>query len=68
MGKVTEIEMYSKGKSLCDFFFFFFFFVCFGSSLLRVGFLYLRRAGATLRCGARASHCSGFSLVAEQGL
>ena len=25
------------------------------------GFLQLRRAGATLRCGARASHCGGFS-------
>ena len=25
------------------------------------GFLYLRRAGATLRCGAWASHCGGFS-------
>ena len=36
-------------------------FGCVGSSLLRVGFLQLRRAGATLRCGAQASHCSGFS-------
>ena len=25
------------------------------------GFLLLRRAGATLHCGAQASHCSGFS-------
>ena len=37
------------------------FFGCFGSSLLHVGFLWLQRAGATLRCGARASYCSGFS-------
>ena len=29
--------------------------------LLRAGFLFLRRAGATLCCGARASHCGGFS-------
>ena len=36
-------------------------FGCVGSSLLRVGFLQLRRAGATLRCGVRASHCGGFS-------
>ena len=40
---------------------FIFIFGCVGSSLLCAGFLWLRRAGATLRCGARASHCSGFS-------
>ena len=34
---------------------------CVGSSPLCTGFLQLRRAGATLRCGARASHCSGLS-------
>ena len=28
--------------------------------LLRTGFLYLQRAGATLRCSAQASHCGGF--------
>ena len=39
-----------------------FIFGCIGSSLLRVGFLQLQRAGATLHCGAQASHCSGFSL------
>ena len=50
------------------FFFFFinlfiylFIFGCIGSSLLCTGFLWLPRAGATLRCGARASHCGGFS-------
>ena len=32
-----------------------------GSSLLLTGFFWLRRAGATLRCGAQASHCGGFS-------
>ena len=44
--------------------FFFFFLVvggCTGSLLLRVGFLWLWQVGATLCCGARASHCSGFS-------
>ena len=39
-----------------------FIFGCVGSSLLCAGFLQLRRAGATLHCGARASHCGGFSL------
>ena len=29
--------------------------------MLHAGFLYLRRVGASLRCGARASHCGGFS-------
>ena len=33
-----------------------------GSSLLHTGFLQLRQAGATFRCGVRASHCGGFSL------
>ena len=38
-----------------------FIFGCVGSSLLCAGFLQLLRAGTTLHCGARASHCSGFS-------
>ena len=32
-----------------------------GSSLLRLGFLWLWPVGATVLCGAEASHCSGFS-------
>ena len=42
-------------------YFYLFNFGCTGSSLLRTGFLQLRRVGATIRCGARASHCGGFS-------
>ena len=38
-----------------------FIFGCVGSSLLHVGFLQLRRVRPTVSCGARASHCSGFS-------
>ena len=34
---------------------------CCTSLLLHVGFLQLRRAGATLHCGAQASHFVGFS-------
>ena len=45
-----------------------FIFGCVGSSLLRTGFLQLRRAGATLRCGARASHCGGFSCCGARAL
>ena len=36
--------------------------------LLVTGFLWLRRAGATLRCGARASQCSGFSCCGARAL
>ena len=45
-----------------------FIFGCIGSSLLCAGFLQLWRVGATLRCGARASHCSGFSCCGAQAL
>ena len=59
---------------LQSFFFFFkhlfiyLFIGCAGSSLLHAGFLLMRRAGATLRCGARASHCGGFSCCGAQAL
>ena len=43
-------------------------FGCIGSSLLCMGFLQLWRAGATLRCGARASPCGGFSCCRAQAL
>ena len=39
-----------------------------GSSLLLAGFLQLQQAGATFRCGARASHCGGFSCCRAQAL
>ena len=45
-----------------------FIFGCIGSLLLRAGFLWLRQAGATLRCGARASHCGGLSLCGARML
>ena len=32
------------------------------------GFLYLRGAGAALSCGARASHCGGFSCCGARAL
>ena len=62
------------GLQLNFFLYIYLFIGCIGSSLLRVGFLQLRRAGAALRCGARAfplqwllllwstgSRCAGFS-------
>ena len=41
---------------------------CVGSSLLCAGSLQLRRAGATLRCSTRASHCGGFSCCGARAL
>ena len=41
---------------------------CVGSSLLRAGVLQLQQAGASLRCGARASHCGGFSCCGAPAL
>ena len=41
--------------------YFYLFFGCTGSLLLRTVFLQLRQVGVTLRCGAQASHCGGFS-------
>ena len=45
-----------------------FIFACVGSSLLRVCFLQLQRARATLRCGAWTSPCGGFSCWGAQAL
>ena len=45
-----------------------FIFGCVGSSLLRTGFLQLWRVGATLHCGAWASHCGGLSCCRAQAL
>ena len=50
------------------FYFIYFIFGCIGSSLLCAGFLQLQGAGATLRCGARASHCGGFSCCGARAL
>ena len=49
-------------------FIYLFIFGCVGSSLLRAGFLYLQQAGATLRCGAWASHYGGFSCCGARAL
>ena len=64
--------------TLFSFFFFFFnkfiyfillfIFGCVGSSSLRAGPLQSQRAGATLRRGARASHCGGFSCWGARAL
>ena len=43
-----------------------FIFGCVGSSLLCEGFLQLRRVGATLHRGARASHRRGLSCCRAQ--
>ena len=62
--QTCALPIYSKlGKVFFVFvFIFYFYFGCVGSLLLCAGFLWLGRAGATLRCGAVAS------LVVEHGL
>ena len=50
------------------FIYLFFIFGCIGSSLLRAGFLLDVASGASLRCIAWASHCSGFSCCRARAL
>ena len=47
-------------------FIYLFIFGCVGSLFLCEGFLQLRWAGATLHCGAQASHCRGLSRCGAQ--
>ena len=58
------------GFRLYTFYLFIYIFIygCVGSSLLCMGFLQLRQGGATLSCGAQASHCGGFSCCRAQAL
>ena len=66
----------SQYRELCSTFFFFFFnlfiylfifiFGCVGSSFLCKGFLQLWQVGATLHCGARASHHRSLSCCGAQ--
>ena len=53
-----NLQVYS---TVTHFLFCFVFFGGVGSLLLHMGFLQLRRTGATLCCGVWASHCGGFS-------
>ena len=53
---------------IINLFIYLFIYGCIGSSLLHVGLLQLRREGAALRCGVRASHCGGFSCCRAQAL
>ena len=46
--------------------FFYFIYGCVGSSFLCEGFLQLRQVGATLHCGARASHYCSLSCCGAQ--
>ena len=55
------VPFFKKNK-----FIYLFFYGCVGSSFLREGFLQLRRAGATLHRGARASHYRSFSCCGAQ--
>ena len=48
--------------------FYLFIFGCIGSLLLRAGFSLVAASGGTLGCGARASHCGGFSCCGSRAL
>ena len=78
---VKDIWPYTQGfisglsilfhQSICPSFFFLIFiylfiYGCVGSSFLCEGFLQLRQAGATLHCGAQASHYRGLSCCGAQ--
>ena len=73
---LNPIDLWSGSFIIIIFFFLSFFFLFnfiyfwlrFGSSLLRAGFLQLRRVGATLLCRARASHCGGFFCCGARAL
>ena len=65
---LSRVELCSGVLFLFLKFIYLFIFGCVGSSLLCPGFLQLRRAGATLCCGTRASHCGGFSCCGARAL
>ena len=62
--------MTKEEKPLLFLFFLLFIYLFLAALGLRccVGFLWLCRTGATLPCGARASHCSDFSRCRVQAL
>ena len=70
--RLDGCPVFALSTSLLGWYLFFFFLIiyfgCIGSSLLRTGFLWLRRVGTTLHCSARASHCGGFSCCRARAL
>ena len=68
-GAILKVPFLLKDWELFHFIFIYLFiFGCVGSSLLCTGFLWLQRSGATLHCGAWASHCGGFPCCGAQAL
>ena len=65
LGRLPRVLMKEEGNSRL---YLLFIFGRVGSLLLCAVFLQLWRAGATLRCGARASHRGGFSRCGAQAL
>ena len=67
---ILAVTSFAWCKGVCFFyinlFIYLFIFGCVGSSFLCKGFLQLRRAGATLHRGARASHCRSLSWCGAQ--
>ena len=63
--KLQDTLLCKKAIFIFIFIYLFIYLGCIGFSLLRAGFLYLRQVGATLHCGAQASHCGGFSRASQ---
>ena len=63
--KATQSLFFLNCASL---FYCYYYFGCSRSSFLQVGLSLVARVGATLRCGARASHCGGFSCCGAQAV
>ena len=68
MFPLTPLSLFCQSSFFKIYLFYLFIFGCIGSSLLHTGFLQLQRAGATLCCGAWASHCGGFSCCGARAL
>ena len=81
--QIRQCLLLERTKTITSFYFTLFYFILLYSILFYsvlfifwlhwvfvacVGFLQLQRAGATLCCGAQASHCGGFSCCGAQAL
>ena len=66
--KATQSLFFFFFLNCASLFYCYYYFGCSRSSFLQVGFPLVAWVGATLRCGARASHCGGFSCCGAQAL
>ena len=67
LNKMGQVSTRTASSFFFNKFIYLFIFGCVRCSLLRTGFLSLRRMGATLCCSVWASHCGGLSLLQSTG-